>query len=93
MSKKRRASLKAELFVTILFFAGLAVFAYPFVARAVNTLTLSARVTRDRKKAEANVKRQQAKIKLWPSKACARMLMFSPKKGKGCSRSKRSVST
>lgn len=63
MSKKRRSSLKAELFVTILFFAGLAVFAYPFVARAVNTLTLSARVTRDRKKAEANVKRQQAKIK------------------------------
>ncbi|WP_125702573.1 class C sortase [Lacticaseibacillus daqingensis] len=61
--KRKKAKLSTDLIVLLVFFAGLATFAYPFVAQAVNTVTVALRVQRDTKMAQENARKQAADMK------------------------------
>lgn len=52
--KRKKATLFTDLLVIIVFFIGLAVFAYPFVARAVNFVVVEYRLKRDAETAKKN---------------------------------------
>ncbi|MFD1431617.1 class C sortase [Lacticaseibacillus yichunensis] len=59
-TKKRKKRLFSDILVIIIFFSGLAVFAYPFVANAVNNLVMSYRQKQDAAIIKENAKRQAA---------------------------------
>ena len=65
MAKKKRnkATLFTDLLVIIVFFTGLAVFAYPFVARAVNFVVTDYRLKRDAQTAKENAAKREKEQK------------------------------
>ncbi|WP_179394093.1 class C sortase [Lacticaseibacillus absianus] len=57
---KRKPRKMTDILVLLIFAAGLAVFAYPFVAQAVNRVTVAIRVQRDEKLAAENAAKLEA---------------------------------
>ncbi|MCI1987216.1 MAG: class C sortase [Lactobacillus sp.] len=62
---KRRHKTVGDVIVLLIFFAGLAIFAYPFVANAVNNVAVQWRLREDREQAAKNVAKQAAAQKAY----------------------------
>lgn len=60
MAKRKSARRWGDVIVVLVFFVGLVIFAYPFVANAINDISTSLRARQDKQLAEANVKREAA---------------------------------
>ncbi|WP_461213449.1 class C sortase [Lacticaseibacillus sp. GG6-2] len=63
MAKRKKKRLVGDILVIVIFFTGLAIFAYPFVANAVNNVIVAVRVKNDQERSKRNAKQQAAQRK------------------------------